>query len=93
MIFGKRYVIVILTKQHIATIKDTAKKSTRATRREFQAQASINYLHSKPHLAEKIFGWDRKTVTLGLNELRSGCVCIDNFKAPGNKKRKKKCCN
>jgi len=51
---------------------------------------SIDYLSSKPHLAEKIFGWDRKTVTLGLNELRSGVVCIDDFKARGNKKTKKK---
>jgi hypothetical protein len=47
-------------------------------------------LNSKPHLAEKIFGWDRKTVTLGLNELRSGVVCIDDFKARGNKKTEEK---
>ena len=47
---------------------------------------SIDYLNSKPHLAEKVFGWDRKTVVLGLNELRSGVVIIDDFKARGNKK-------
>jgi hypothetical protein len=47
-------------------------------------------LNSKPHLAEKIFGWDRKTVAPGLNELRSGVVCIDNFKARGNKKSAEK---
>ena len=58
--------MINLSKQHIATIKDAAKKLTGATRREFQAQVSIDYLNSKPHLAEKIFGWDRKTVTLGL---------------------------
>ncbi len=51
---------------------------------------SIDYLNSKPYLAEKIFGWDRKTVTLGLNELRSGVVCIDDFKARGNKKTEEK---
>ena len=32
----------------------------------------------------------QKTVTLGLNELRSGFVCIDNFKARGNKKTEEK---
>ena len=79
-----------LTKQHITTIKDAAKKLTGAKRREFQAQVSIDYLNSKPHLAEKIFGWDRKTVALGLNELRSGVVCIDDFKARGNKKTEEK---
>ena len=51
---------------------------------------SIDYLNSKVHLAEKIFGWDRKTVALGLNELRSGVVCIDDFKARGNKKTEEK---
>ena len=79
-----------LTKQHITTIKDAAKKLTGAKRREFQAQVSIDYLKSKPHLAEKIFGWDRKTVALELNELRNGVVCIDDFKARGNKKTEEK---
>ena len=82
--------MITLSKQHIATIKDAARKLTGATRREFQAQVSIDYLNSKAHLAEKVFGWDRKTVTLGLNELRSGFVCIGNFKARGNKKTEEK---
>jgi hypothetical protein len=82
--------MISLSKQHVATIKDAAKKLTGAIRREFQAQVSIDYLNSKPHLAEKIFGWDRKTVVLGLNELRSGVVCIDDFKARGNKKTEAK---
>jgi hypothetical protein len=43
-------------------------------------------MNSKPYLAEKTFGWDRKTVALGLNEHRTGLVCFDNFKARGNKK-------
>jgi len=47
---------------------------------------AIDYLHSKPRLAEKTFGWDRKTVALWLNALRTGIVCVDNFKARGNKK-------
>ena len=79
-----------LSKQHIATIKDAAKKLTGAKRRAFQAQVAIDYLNSKPYLAEKTFGWDRKTVALGLNELRTGIVCVDNFKARGNKKTEAK---
>jgi len=75
-----------LSAQHIKTIKDAAKKLTGAKRRAFQAQVAIDYLSSKPHLAEKTFGWDRRTVALGLNELRTGFVCFDDFKARGNKK-------
>jgi len=79
-----------LSEQHIATIKDAAKKLTGAKRRAFQAQVAIDYVNSKPYLAEKTFGWDRKTVALGLNELRTGLVCFDNFKARGNKKTETK---
>jgi len=79
-----------LSEQHIITIKDAAKKLSGTKRREFQAQVTIDYLNSKPRLAEKTFGWDRKTVALGLNELRTGIVCIDNFKARGNKKTEEK---
>jgi|NGEPerStandDraft_6_1074524.scaffolds.fasta_scaffold96800_1 transposase len=78
--------MTLLSEQHITTIKDAAKKLTGAKRRAFQAQVSIDYLNSNSRLAEKTFGWDRKTVALGLNELRTGIVCVDNFKARGNKK-------
>jgi hypothetical protein len=79
-----------LSAQHIKTIKDAAKKLTGAKRRAFQAQVAIDYLNSKPHLAEKTFGWDRRTVALGLNELRTGFVSFDAFKARGNKKTEAK---
>jgi len=79
-----------LSKQHITTFKDAAKKLTGAKRRGFQAQVTTDYLKSKPRLAENTFGWDRKTVALGLNELRTGIVCVDNFKARGNKKTEAK---
>ncbi len=75
-----------LSEQHITTIKDAAKKLTGSKRRAFQAQVDIDYLNSNPRLAEKTFGWDRKTVALGLNEVRTGIICVDNFKARGNKK-------
>ena len=79
-----------LLERHITTIKDAAKKLTGSKRRAFQAQVSIDYLNSKPRLAEKTFGWDRETVALGLNELRTGIVCVDNFKARSNKKTEAK---
>jgi hypothetical protein len=79
-----------LSVQHIATIKDAAKKLTGPKRRAFQAQVAIDYLDAQPRSAERVFGWDRATVTLGLNELRTGIVCVDNFKARGNKKSEEK---
>lgn len=55
-------------------------------KRAFQAQVAIDYLDSRPRLAETTLGWDRNAVALGLNELRTGIVCVDNFKTRGNKK-------
>ena len=79
-----------LSAQHIKTIKDAARKLTGVKRRAFQAQVAIDYLSSKPQLAEKTFGRDRRTVALGLNELRTGFVCFEDFKARGNKKTEAK---
>jgi hypothetical protein len=44
-----------LSEQHITTIKDAAKKLTGAKRRAFQAQVAMDYMNSKPYLAEKTF--------------------------------------
>jgi len=80
----------ILSEQYITTIKDASRKLTGFKRREFQAQVAIDYLNSKPRLAESIFGWDRNTVLLGLHEIGTGIRCIDNFQARGNKKTEEK---
>ena len=79
-----------LSDQHISTIKDAAKKLTGFKRRAFQAQVAIDYLAGSPRKAERLFGWDRRTVQLGLHELRTGIVCLDNFKRRGNKKSEEK---
>jgi len=80
----------MLSKQHIATIRDASEKLAGANRRAFQAKVTIDYLKSKPRLAERTFGWDRKTVQLGLHELRTGIICISHFKARGNKRTEDK---
>jgi len=78
--------MLTLSKQYIATLKNAAKKLTGTKRRAFEAQVTLDYFDSKAYLAEQAIGWDRKTIALGLNELRTGIVCVDNFKARGNKK-------
>lgn len=82
--------MTLLSELHIATIKEAAKKLTGAKRRAFQAQVAIDYLKSSVRKAEMTFGWGRKTVGLGLNEVRTGIICVDNFKARGNKKTEEK---
>jgi transposase len=79
-----------LSKQHIATIRDASEKLAGAKRRAFQAKVTIDYLKSKPRLAERTFGWDRNTVQLGLHELRTGIICMSHFKARGNKRTEDK---
>jgi hypothetical protein len=79
-----------LSEQHITTIKDAAKKLTGFKRRAFQAKVAIDYLDSKPRLAERTLGWSRDAIKLGLHELRTGIICVDNVKARGNKKTEEK---
>jgi len=79
-----------LREQHIATIKDAARKLTSAKRRAFQAQVALDYLDGSPRRAETVFGWSRKSVELGLHELRTGITCLDNFSARGNRKTEEK---
>lgn len=79
-----------LNKKQIDTIIDAAKKLTRVKRRAFQAQVTLDYLKGKPRQAESVFGCYRKTVELGLNELRTGIICIDNFSYRGNHKSEEK---
>ncbi len=79
-----------LTEQQIATIKDAARKLTGAKRRAFQAQVTLDYLDGSARRAERMFGWYRKTVELGLNELRTGITCLDNFSARGDRKTEEK---
>ena len=75
-----------LSKQYILTIKNAAKKLTGSKRRTLEAQVTLDYFYAKAYLAEQATGWDRKTIALGLNELRTGIVYVDNFKARGNKR-------
>src|SRR5437870_1303022 len=79
-----------LKEPHIATIKDAAQKLTGAKRRAFQAQVTLDYLNGSARRAEAVFGWSRRTVLLGLHELRTGITCVDNTAARGNRKTEEK---
>jgi transposase len=75
-----------LTDAVIRTIRDAARKLTGPKRRQFQAQVALDYLGGSARKAQTVFGWSRKTVVLGLNELRTGITCVDSFAMRGRPK-------
>jgi hypothetical protein len=75
-----------LTKEVIASFKDAARKLTGPKRRAFEAQVTLDYFDGNIWKAETVFGWSHHTVALGLNELRTGITCMDNFSARGNRR-------
>ena len=55
-------------------------------RRAFQASVTLKYCRGIAGQAEKVFGWGRQAVALGLNELRTNLICYSARQAfSGNK--------
>ena len=46
-----------------------------AERRAFQAAMTLKYCQGNARQSERVFGWGRETVQLGLNEHRTGVIC------------------
>jgi hypothetical protein len=78
--------LVELTEPVKETIRSAAQKLTGFRRRQFQAEVAIKYCQGHPRRAEEVFGWGRDAVNTGLNELRTGIRCVDNFSARGRHK-------
>ena len=53
-----------------------ASKMTGASRRSFQAQICLKYCEGSARKAESLFGWGRKNIQVGLEERRSGIICV-----------------
>ena len=65
-----------LAPSQIEDLRLAASKMTGAKRRAFQAQMTIKYCEGSARKAERLFGWGRKNVQLGLEERRSGIICV-----------------
>ena len=76
----------MLTEKIKSTLKDAAEKLTGFKKRAFMAQVTIDYLNSSPRQAESQLGWSRAAIAVGLKELETGIVCVDNYQARGRKK-------
>jgi len=48
-------------------------------KRQAMAKVTMTLLDGKPRIAEDVFGWNRSTVELGMNELRTGISCINDI--------------
>ena len=67
--------LLSLSASQIEDLKLASSKMSGAERRAFQAAMTLKYCQGNARLAERVFGWGRETVQLGLNEHRTGVIC------------------
>jgi len=70
--------------------KETSKVLTDSDRRAYQAKITQTYFDGRVRHAETVFGWSRRSVSLGLKELASGYICTAEIHERGNKKTESK---
>ncbi|MDP8935832.1 MAG: hypothetical protein M3N42_17285 [Cyanobacteriota bacterium] len=66
-----------------STFKDAAKKLTGNHKRDFMAKVAEDYFDGSVRQVETVLGWNRHSVQLGLQERRTGIVCVDDYRARG----------
>lgn len=65
-----------LTASQIDDLRLAASKMKGAARRSYQAQMTLKYCDGNARMAERVFGWGRDTIEVGLAEQRSGILCV-----------------
>lgn len=65
-----------LPPSHLEDLRLASSQLTGAERRAFQAAMALKYCGGNARHAERVFGWGRATVQLGLHERRTGIVCV-----------------
>jgi len=76
----------MLAQTVLATFKDASEKPTGHRKRDFIASVTEDYFDGSARKAETVMGWNRHSVQLGLNERRTGLICVDNYQARGRHK-------
>jgi hypothetical protein len=82
---------MVLDKSIQSTFKDAAKKLTGWRKRDFTAKVTEDYLGGSARKAERVFGWNRQSVQLGLQERRTGLICVDHYRGRGQHKTEDTC--
>ena len=65
-----------LSTSQIEDLRLASSKMPGPERRSFQAAMALKYCRGNPRQAERVFGWNRDTIELGLNEQRTGVICL-----------------
>lgn len=68
--------IMPLNASQIEDLKLASSKMSGADRRSFQAAMTLKYCRGNARQAERVLGWNRDTVELGLHEQRTGITCL-----------------
>lgn len=76
----------MLTESIKVTFKDAATKLTGHRKRDFIAKVAEDYCNGSARQAETVFGWNRRAVQLGLDERRTGILCVDDYRSRGRHK-------
>jgi hypothetical protein len=79
-----------LTESVRDTIRSAGRKLTGFRRRQFQAEMALKYCRGNARCAERVFGWGREAVNTGLNELRTGIRCMEDYSTRGRPKSEEK---
>lgn len=77
----------VLSDSQIADLRLASRSLTGAARRAFQAAMTLKYCDGNARLAEKVLGWGRHTIALGLAEKRTGIRCVGSQSGFGGTKR------
>jgi len=76
-----------ISAQQIADLRLAASQMSGAKRRAFQAERAEQYCGGNPRQAERVFGWKRTAVEVGLAERRTGVTCVGGQAAFSGRKR------
>ncbi len=76
-----------VSRQQIADLRLAATQMTGAKRRAFQAEMTEQYCAGNARYAERLFGWGRETLEVGLAERRTDVTCLGAQSAFSGRKR------
>lgn len=68
-----------ISPEMIELIKRLVENIPWPNRRSAMGDVTVTLLDGKPRVAEEVFGWGRATASLGMNEFRTGLLCVNDI--------------